>query len=402
MPETITPIAAAIRDITMATLNKNIVALGANSFFTDFSTEMILPLLPIFLERFLHATKSEIGLIEGTAELGVALLIALSGFYSDRLGRRKGLTVLGYSLSNLIKPLAFFAQTAGMVAIIRIGDRLAKGIRVAPRDALISASTPKESSGYVFGFHKMMDGAGALAGSLATFALLWTLGESESSFRTIFALSLIPGLIAMTILIFLVTDVPFTPAPRRRFRPSALPSPFYWLVAFQTLFSLVAMNYSFMILKAGDNGLALAMIPLAYALYNLTQAFFAIPIGKLSDRWGKPTLLSIVYLAFGLGALAMASGSIWGVWLGFAIYGFFAGGFNSLAKAIISDTAPAELKATAYGVYYTSVGIATLISLSSGGWLWDRYGSTFPFMIASVSAIVFAGFLFGMRKRFLD
>jgi len=386
----------------MATLNKNIVALGANSFFTDFSTEMILPLLPIFLERFLHATKGEIGLIEGTAELGVALLIALSGFYSDRLGKRKGLTVLGYGLSNLIKPLAFFAQTTGMVAMIRIGDRLAKGIRVAPRDALISASTPKESSGYVFGFHKMMDGAGALTGSLATFALLWTLGESESTFRTVFALSLIPGLIAMTILIFLVTDVPFTPSPERRFRPSALSRPFYWLVGFQTLFSLVAMNYSFMILKAGDNGMALAMIPLAYAFYNLTQSFFAIPIGKLSDRWGKPTLLSIVYLAFALGALAMASGSIWGVWLGFSIYGFFAGGFNALAKAIISDTAPNELKATAYGVYYTAIGVATLTSLTIGGWLWDCYGSTLPFVIASGTAIILAGLLLVMRNKFLD
>lgn len=388
--------------IIMAMLNKNILALGANSFFTDFSTEMILPLLPLFLEQFLHATKGEIGLIEGTAELGVALLIALSGFYSDRIGKRKGLTVLGYGLSNLIKPLAFFAQTSGMIAMIRISDRIAKGIRVAPRDALISASTPKEISGYVFGFHKMMDGAGALVGSLSAFGLLWALGESEATFRTIFALSLIPGLISMGILIFLVTDVPFTPAPVRRFRPSALSAPFYWLVAFQTLFSLFAMNYSFMILKAGDNGLALAMIPLAYTLYNLTQAFFAIPIGKLSDIWGKPTLLASVYMAFGLGAMAMASGTIWGVWLGFGIYGFFAGGFNALAKAIISDTAPHHLKATAYGVYYTSIGIATLTSLAVGGWLWDRFGSELPFIIASSAAIILAVVLFGVRNRFLS
>lgn len=385
----------------IVSLNKNILALGANSFFTDFSTEMILPLLPLFLERFLHATKSEIGLIEGTAEFGVALLIALSGFYSDRLGKRKGLTVFGYGLSNIIKPLAFFAQSTMMVATIRIGDRLAKGIRVALRDALISAFTPKAISGYVFGFHKMMDGAGALAGSLSAFGLLWFLGESEASFRTIFALSLIPGLISMGILIILVTDAPFTPAPARRFRPEALPTPFYWLVGFQTLFSLVAMNYSFMILKAGDNGLALAMIPLAYALYNLTQAFFAIPIGKLADRIGKGTLLSLVYAAFGLGALAMASGSILGVWLGFGIYGFFAGGFNALAKAIISDTAPLELKATAYGIYYTSIGFATLASLSIGGILWDRFGSTFLFTLASFFAVILALTLFMMRKKFL-
>lgn len=383
-----------------APLNRNIVGLGANSFFTDFSTEMILPLLPLFLERFLHATKTQIGIIEGLAELSVALLIALSGFYSDRLGRRKGIVVFGYGLSNIIKPLAFFAQSATMIMTIRIGDRLAKGIRVAPRDALISASTPKGSSGFVFGFHKMMDGAGALVGSLSAFALLWWLGESETTFRTIFALSIIPGIISMAILIFIITDVPFTPSPAKRFRPSALPSQFYWLVGFQTLFSLVAMNYSFMILKAGDNGLSLAIIPLAYALYNLTQSFFAIPIGKLADKFGKAALLCFVYMAFGLGAIAMSSGSVLGVWIGFAIYGFFAGGFNSLAKAIISDTAPYDLKATAYGVYYTSVGIATLISLSVAGLIWDSYGSTLLFHIASISAVVLAFALFIMREKF--
>ncbi|HEX5329261.1 MFS transporter [Sulfuricurvum sp.] len=385
----------------LLSLNRNIIALGANSFFTDFSTEMILPLLPIFLERFLHSTKSEIGLIEGAAEFGVAMLIALSGFYSDRLGRRKGITVFGYGMSNLIKPLAFFAQSATMIATIRIGDRLAKGIRVAPRDALISASTPKEISGYVFGFHKMMDGAGALAGSLSAFGLLLWLGYSEGTFRTIFAISLIPGLVSMLILIFWVTDAPFVPSPASRFRPKSLSAPFYWLVAFQSLFSLFAMNYSFMLLKAENNGLALVMIPLAYALYNLTQSLFAIPIGQLADRFGKGTLLSMVYLAFGLGALAMASDATWGAWLGFGIYGFFAGGFNSLAKAIISDTAPHDLKATAYGIYYTSIGIMTFTSLTGAGWLWDHYGSTLPFLIAAVSALFLGVLLYLMRKKLL-
>lgn len=384
----------------MQKINKNIVALGVNSFFTDFSTEMILPLLPIFLERFLHATKGEIGLIEGTAELGVALLIALSGFYSDRLGKRKGLTIMGYGLSNIIKPFAFFAQSATMIATIRIADRIGKGIRTAPRDALISANTQKEASGFIFGFHKMMDSAGAVAGSLSAFGLLWFLGESEASFRSVFALSLIPGIIAMAVLIFFVTDAPFAPAKERRFRPESLPAPFYWLVGFQSLFSLFAMNYSFMILKAGDNGMALAMIPLAYTLYNLILSVFAIPIGKMADKFGKATLLSIVYMAFGLGAIAMASGTVWGAWLGFSIYGFFAGGFNALAKAIISDTAPAELKASAYGVYYTAIGITTLTSLAVGGWLWDHYGSSLVFKVASSAAIGLAGVLFGMRNKF--
>ena len=385
----------------MNKINKNIVALGTNSFFTDFSSEMILPLLPLFLERFLHATKSEIGLIEGMAEFGVALLIALSGFYSDRLGKRKILTLIGYGFSNLVKPFAFFAQSATMIATIRIADRVGKGIRSAPRDALISHSTAKKHSGFIFGFHKMMDSAGAVVGSLSAFGLLWFLGESEATFRTIFALSLIPGLIAMGVLIFFVVDAPFTPAPMQQFRPKALSARFYWLLIFQSLFSLFAMNYSFMILKVEDNGMALAMIPLAYTLYNLILSIFAIPIGKMADKFGKATLLSVIYLAFGLGTLFMACGTLWGAWIGFGIYGFFAGGFNSLAKAIISDTVPTELKATAYGVYYTSIGVTTLLSLAIGGWLWDNYTSTPLFLIASLAAIALSRLLYKMRKHFL-
>jgi MFS family permease len=382
-------------------IDKNIVALGVNSFFTDFATEMVLPLLPIFLDRFLHATKSEIGIIEGVAEFGVALLIVVSGFISDRLGGRKSITVIGYGLSNLIKPLAFFASSSLMVGIVRVGDRLGKGIRVAPRDALISAYTPNKTSGFVFGFHKMMDAAGAVVGSMAAFLLLWYLGESETAFRAVFAFSLIPGLLAIIILVFFVTDIPFTPIPSNLFKPYALPKKFYILVMFQTAFAFVAMNYSFMILKASDNGVALLIIPLAYMFYNITQSAFAIPIGLLADRYGKASLLAVVYAAFGVGAFMMASGSPLGAWIGFGIYGFFAGGFNALAKAIISDTAPTKLKATAYGIYYMSVGLATLVSLVVAGAIWDSFGSATLFVVAGGAAISLSLILFWFRRIFL-
>jgi MFS family permease len=361
---------------------------------------MILPLLPIFLDRFLHATKGEIGIIEGVAEFGVALLIALSGFLSDRLGKRKVLTVIGYGFSNLIKPLAFFASSPLMVATIRVGDRVGKGIRTAPRDALISAYTQKEKSGFTFGFHKMMDSAGAVVGSLSAFLLLWWLGESEASFRTVFALSLIPGVLAMLVLLFFVCDAPFEPAPMRRFRPSALSKQFYALVLFQTLFSLVAMNYSFVILKASESGMALIMIPLAYTLYNLCISMFAIPIGKFADKFGKVTLLATIYMAFGITSVFLTINSQISIWIAFGVYGFFAAGFNSLAKAIISDTAPQELKATAYGVYYTSIGFATLLSLIIGGYVWDSIGSHWLFFIVSIGSIVLSVALFYSRHFF--
>ncbi|WP_263833591.1 MFS transporter [Sulfurospirillum oryzae] len=383
-------------------ISKNIIALGVNSFFTDFSTEMILPLLPLFLERFLHANKSEIGLIEGVAEFGVALLIALSGFMSDRMGKRKNLVLLGYALSNLIKPLAFFAQSAGMVALVRFSDRVGKGIRSAPRDALISAFVTPKTTGLVFGFHKMMDSAGAIAGSLFAFFMLWYLGEKESTFRTVFLLSIIPGLLSLVVILFWVEDAPFTPAPLKAFRPSALSKPFYLLVLFQSLFALASMNYAFMILKAEEHETLLALILLLYTLYNGTLSLSAIHIGKFADQYGKPLLLALIYLFFAIATALMNYGGEIGIWLGFAIYGFFAGGFNSLAKAIIADNTPKELKASAYGVYYFSIGVCTLLSLSIGGWLWDTIGSSLLFTISMSIAFILSCALFLVRHSFRE
>jgi MFS family permease len=383
----------------MEGINKNIVALGVNSFFTDFATEMILPLLPLFLERFLHASKSNIGMIEGAAEFGVALLIALSGFLSDKLGHRKVLTVVGYGFSNLIKPMAYFASSALMVGIVRVGDRFGKGVRAAPRDALISAFSTTSKSGFIFGFHKMMDSAGAIGGSLCAFLLLHWYGQSEATFRFIFALSFLPGMLAVLVLIFFVADVKTAPIPFRSFRPFALSNAFYTLVFFQTLFSLLAMNYSFMILKAGDNGIALVMIPLAYTFYNLVQSVFAIPIGKLSDRIGKPLMLSVMYGVFGCSVWLMTWHNPLGAWLAFGCYGFFAGGFNALAKAIISDTTPKALKASAYGIYYGCVGTATFASLAMAGHIWDHYGAQSLFHAVTLGAFALALMLFFARHR---
>jgi MFS family permease len=383
-------------------LDKNIVTLSVNSFFTDFSSEMILPLFPIFMDRFLHASKSEIGFIEGLAEFSVAILIALSGFYSDRIGKRRGLTIFGYGLSNLIKPLAFFVNNIIFMGFVRVGDRIGKGIRVAPRDALISHSTPKKMSGFVFGFSEMMDGAGALAGSFIASVLLWYFGGSESTFRTIFLISLIPGLISMAILIFWLKDKPFTPAKEKLFKPSELPFKFYLIVLFQGAFSLMAMNYSFMILKAEDNGMSFAIIPIAYATYNLFISLFAMPIGSLSDKVGKATMLSFVYLAFGLSAVFMNLKMGYTTWIAFVFFGFVGGGFNALTKAIISDIAPVEFKATAYGIYYSFVGICTFLSLYLGGIIWDRFGPTFLFNIATIGSVVLALLLFLNRKIWQD
>ncbi|MDD5406625.1 MAG: MFS transporter [Sulfurovaceae bacterium] len=383
-------------------LDRNIWILSVNSFFTDFSTEMILPLFPIFMDRFLHASKSEIGFIEGLAEFTVAILIALSGFYSDRIGKRKGLAVFGYGFSNLIKPLAFFADSMMFLGLVRVGDRIGKGIRVAPRDALISQSTSKKISGFVFGLSKMMDSAGALIGSLFASLFLFYLGNSELTFRAIFLFSLVPGLISMAILIFLLKDKTFTPSKEKLFRPSELPFEFYLIVLFQGIFSLLAMNYSFMILKAQDNGMSLVIIPIAYAVYNLFVSIFAIPIGSFADKIGKATMLSFVYLAFGLSAIFINLKIEYTTWIAFVIYGFVGGGFNALAKAIISDLTPVHFKATAYGIYYGFVGVCTFLSLYFAGIIWDNFGSTILFNITISGSIFLALLLFLNRKIWQD
>lgn len=213
-------------------------------------------------------------------------------------------------------------------------------------------------------------------------------------------MSIISGVLSLLIILFSVEDARFTPAALKTFRPSALSKPFYLLVLFQSLFALVGMNYAFMILKAEEHANFLALILLLYTLYNTALSLSAIPIGKLADRYGKPLLLAGMYLFFAIATALMNDGGEIGIWLGFALYGFFAGGFNSLAKAIIADYTPTELKASAYGVYYFCIGICTLLSLSIGGYVWDKLSSHTLFTLTSCAAFILSLILFFIRPFF--
>jgi len=388
----------------MTNIDKNVRFLGLNSFFTDISTEMILPLLPIFLDKFLQVSKADIGLIEGLAEFSAAILIALSGFYSDKIGARKNIALFGYSLSNLTKPLMLFANSFVFVMFVRIMDRVGKGIRTAPRDALIASYSDKSNSGKSFGFHKMMDSGGALVGSLAAFGVLVYFSENENAFRIIFALSLIPGILAFVTLAFFVKDATIKHNINIEFFSNLklLGADFYRFVAFQTLFALVAMNYSFYILKAEHNGFSISMIPLVYALYNIAQSLPALKIGSLSDRYGKRTMLLFAYFSFCTAALFFMSNTLWGIWAGFAFYGLFAANFSSMSKAIIADMVETDKKATAYGVYFSSIGLATFISLFVAGIIWDKFGADTLFELSFTisSLLLFIAVSIKIKKLF--
>ncbi len=381
----------------MKSINRNILLLGLVSLFTDISSEMIFPILPIFLDKFLNASKTEIGLIEGFAEVTASFLKIFSGIISDKIGRKKPLIVLGYGISTFSKPLLYFANSWIFVLFIRVSDRIGKGIRTSPRDALISAYSTKEISGKSFGIHRAMDTSGAILGTLLAFLFLFVLGETEGTFRFIFLFSVVPAGIALFILIFLVKE------PKGKIKTKtfefkkdfkSLPSKFYKFLFIQVLFTLISMNYAFMILKAENIGISIGFIPLAYLVFNISYALFSYPIGSFSDKFGKIKVMFLVYLIFSFTAFCFTLDyQIFG-WLGFILYGIFMAGNETVSRAFISDFSTEKLKGTAYGIYHSIIGISSFISLSLAGLVWDMFGANVPFYISSIVSLILAFVLF--------
>ena len=377
----------------MKNINRNILLLGLVSLFTDISSEMIFPVLPIFLDKFLHASKTEIGLIEGFAEVTASFLKIFSGIISDKIGRKKPLIIAGYGISTFSKPLLYFANSWIFVLFIRVSDRIGKGIRTSPRDALISAYSTQEISGKSFGIHRAMDTSGAILGTLLAFLFLFLLGETEGTFRFIFLFSFIPASIALFILIFLVKE------PKEKIRAKTLKLKidfkslslnFYKFLFIQTLFTLITMNYAFMILKAENVGISIGFIPLVYLLFNISYALFSYPIGNLSDKFGKIKIMIFIYLIFSVTAFCFTLNSQLFGWIGFVLYGVFMAGNETVSRAFISDFSEKELKGTAYGMYHSVIGISSFLSLFLAGLIWDNFGANMPFYISSIVSLVLA------------
>ncbi len=376
---------------------------GLVSFFMDFSSEMIYPLVPLFLSEVLGANKSIIGLIEGIAESTASLLRVFSGWLSDRIGSRKWLMAAGYCTATLSRPLIALAAGWHHVLASRFVDRFGKGIRVAPRDALIVESSDKSHIGRAFGLQRAMDTFGAVMGPACAFILL---GLLSGNYRPVFWISMVPGLIAVLLVVFLIKEKKKSALQRKEtvvLKAGQFDWRFRFFVVIAGIFALGNSSDVFLILRAQQLGISSALIPLVYLLFNLVYSLSAFPAGIVADRFGKKrivllgfALFAAVYYGF---AIAETPREIWFL---FALYGLFMGLTEGVQKAFLSMIIPAGFKATAYGIYNTVVGFAVFPASLIGGWLWDHVSPSATFyygvITASFSSILFGLFVMAMKR----
>ena len=344
-----------------AKLGRNIFAISAVSFFTDVSGEMIYPLVPLFLTTVLGASAGAVGVIEGLAESTAALLKLASGWISDHVARRKPLVVFGYALAGFVRPLIGLAQSVPQVAAIRITDRIGKGIRTSPRDALIADSVDPSIRGRAFGFHSASDNAGAVLGPLIGFAALHWAGVP---LRTVFFLAAIPAVLAFVVVVGVVREVPRASAQRRAARSAGgkrSGGRFWAYLAVVLLFTLGNSTDAFLLLRAPQLGVPVALAPLLWALLNFVKSASGVPGGALSDRIGRKPLIvagwavyAAVYLLFGRAT------SAWQAWALFALYGIYFGLTEGVEKALVADLVPAARRGVAFGWYNLALGLGAL------------------------------------------
>ncbi len=386
-------------DKKILSVPRNVFFTGLVSFFMDLSSEMIYPLVPLFLSSVLGVNRTVIGLIEGLAESTASLLKVFSGWFSDSIRKRKILMIIGYGISTISRPVLALSAVWGHVLAFRFVDRFGKGIRGAPRDAVIAESTPSRDMGRAFGLHRGMDTLGAVAGPLAAFIVLYFSG----GFRLVFWLSLIPGIIAVLVIIFFIKETTHREATRL---PQLSLKDFDWrykaFVFISALFALGNSSDVFLILRATDIGIKEAYVPLIYLSFNLVYSLVSFPAGVLSDRIGRKRVILAGFLVFGfvyLGfALAFESWHIWGL---FMCYGIFMGLTEGIHKAYLSTVIPGNLKATGFGIYNTCTGLAVLPASIIGGRLWDLFGAPATFYYGTVTAFLSATLflaIFGVEK----
>ena len=367
--------------------------LGAVSFLTDVSSEMIYPMLPVFIGTVLGASATSIGLIEGAAESTAALLKFVSGWWSDRVGRRKPLVVAGYALAGIARPLIGLAQSVGQVLAIRLTDRVGKGIRTSPRDALIADSVDVHARGRAFGFHRAADHAGAVLGPLIAFVLLERAGVE---IRTLFLLAAVPAALSLIVLVGGVREAPkqVVSAATVAVKPErlrSLPRRYWTVLGVILLFTLGNSTDAFLLLRAADLGVPIEQIPLLWALLHVVKSLSSTPGGALSDRVGRRPLLvagwllfAAVYFAFGR---ATAS---WQVWALFGVYGLYFGLTEGTEKALIADLVPPSARGTAFGGFNLAISLGALPASVIFGLWWDRVGPRAAFDFGAAMALAAA------------
>ncbi|WP_206615422.1 MFS transporter [Solirhodobacter olei] len=374
-----------------ARLPRAVVALGFVSMLMDFSTEMIQSLLPVYLVSAMGVSMATVGLIEGMAEATAAIVKIFSGALSDWIGRRKVLAVAGYGLAMLVKPLFPLAPTLHWIVGARFLDRVGKGIRGAPRDALVADHTPAAQRGAAYGLRQTLDTTGAFLGPLGAMLFIWLFA---GNFRAVFWIACLPAVLCVAVLVLAVDEAPHKPGPRARF-PLARAEmvrlgPVFWLITgVACLLTLARFSDAFLVLKARADGLPLALVPLALVGFNIVSALTSYPAGVLSDRLGRIGILvvSLPVLIVADLVLAYTSGYA-GLAIGLALWGLHVGLTQGMLATIVADTAPAGLRGTAFGAYNLATGLALFAASALAGALWEVAGPQAAFLAGALAAAV--------------
>jgi len=385
-------------------LTRNVVILGFVSLLNDGASEMIYPLLPVFLTAVLGAGPAALGIIEGIAESTASLLKLYSGYLSDRVKRRKGWIVAGYSISNVIRPLIAFSTSWYHVLVLRFSDRVGKGLRTSPRDAIIADSTPAEYRGTAYGFHRAMDHGGAIIGPLMATGLLLIFHDD---LKTIFLISFIPGMLAV-LLLFLglqerKAEVQHVAAPGSfNFRAAwaEMPAGFRKYLAIILVFTLGNSTDAFLLLRAQQLGVPIVLLPTIWVALHVVKMGFSVPGGILSDRIGRKKVIVAGWIVYALvyGGFAFAAVQ-WHAWALFMVYGIYFGLTEGVEKALVADFAPAHLRGSSFGLYHLIVGIGALPASLLFGLVWQRFGSAAAFGMGAGLAMLASVMLIGLAVK---
>jgi len=372
-------------------ISKNVLVMGLVSFFNDVASEMIYPLVPLFLTGVLGAPASVVGLIEGIAESTANILKVFSGWYSDKFQKRKPFAAAGYSLSTISKIILGFAFSWPWVLLGRFIDRFGKGVRTSARDALIAESSTGFNRGRSFGFHRALDTAGAVVGPLLA---IWLLHSYGRDFRSIFLMAFLPGFVGVLLLLLFVREKKKQPLGNKfKLKGSwqEFDISFKIFLAISVIFAIGNSSDAFLILRSQNLGLSAMAVILAYVVFNFTYAIFSAPAGIISDRIGPRKILisgfflfGFVYLLFGIIRQSYF------LWFLFPLYGVYMALTEGVGKAYISNLVPSEKSGTAFGIYQTAIGICTFFASLLAGFLWDKVSASAPFILGSATAIVSA------------